>query len=162
MSPVHRYLAVVDDGHDVKDPVTVLQVFDGSSVALQLNEDAAWVRSTLLDRIEAGETPYRLRSISPRAAARIRARRERKINFNFFLLVRDDDPTDTPAGVLREWEPSGGSGLYAETYTREGEWTSSNVRLDIERGSNIWARIVPSDASTVHQIIASWNRRWKR
>ncbi|WP_208471821.1 hypothetical protein [Actinoplanes flavus] len=155
-----RYLAVIDDGHDVKNPVTVLRMIDGSSVALQLNEDAAWVRSTLLARIEAGEAPYRLRSISPRAAARIRKRREQKINFKFFLLVRDDDPTDTPVGVLREWEPTGG-GLYAETYTREGEWTRSNVRLDIERGSDIQNRIVPSDASTVHQIIESWHRLWK-
>ncbi|GAA0434363.1 hypothetical protein Aca07nite_00700 [Actinoplanes capillaceus] len=56
MSLAYRCLAVVDDGHDLKDPVTVLRMIDGSSVAPQLNEDAAWVRSALLARIEAGET----------------------------------------------------------------------------------------------------------
>lgn len=164
-----RYFAVTDDGHDDKDPLTVVRVVEGTGPygVTQLNDDAAWVRTSLLDRIEAGEVPYRLRPITARKAARIRERREKKVAFRYFVLVRDslpardDDLTDTPTGVLREWDASHGDGSYAETYTREGEWVHSNVRLDIERGSDIVTRIVPSDATTVHQLIESWHRRWK-
>jgi hypothetical protein len=112
-------------------------------------------------QIESGEVPYQLRSIKPKDAARIRKPREKKIAFRYFLLVKDDDPNDTPRGALREWDSSSGDRLYAETYTRDGEWEHTNVRLDIERGSDISNRIVPSDSTTVHQLIESWHRQWK-
>jgi hypothetical protein len=159
---VNHYFAVTDDRHDVKDPITVVRVVEGAGPygVTRLNDDAAWVRTALLDQIEAGEVPYWIRSITPKAAARIRERREKKIDFRYSILVRDDDPDDTPRGVLREWDPSGGGWPYAETYTRDGEWEHTNVRLDIERGSDITNRIVPSDASTVQQVIESWQRQW--
>lgn len=158
---MNHYFAVVDDQHDVKDPITVLRVVEGAGPygVTRLNDDAAWVRTALLDQIEAGEVPYRVRSITPNAAARIRKRREQKIVFRYSILVDDDDPTDTPHGLLREWDPSGAGWPYAETYNRNGEWVYSTVRLDIERGSNIVTRIVPSDSTTVHQVIESWQRR---
>jgi hypothetical protein len=158
---VIHYFAILDDQHDVKDPLTVVRVVEGGGPygVTRLNEDAAWVRTVLLDQIEAGEVPYRVRSITSKAAARIRERREKKIAFRYSILVGDDDPTDTPQGVLREWDPSGGGWPYAETYTRDGEWEHSTVRMDIERGSNISGRIVPSDASTVHRFIESVQRQ---
>jgi hypothetical protein len=153
-----RYFAVVDDRHDVKDPVAVIRVVDGTGPAgvTELSSDAYWVRSTLLDRIQAGELPYRVRSITAEAAARIRERRERAIAFRYSILVRDDDPADTPVGVLREWDATGSRGTYAETYAGpEQGWQPSNVRRNIERGSNIRNRLVPSDAATVHRFISS-------
>jgi hypothetical protein len=158
---VDHYFAVIDDSHDVTNPLTVVRVVEGTGPywVTRLNDDAAWVRTAILDQIEAGEVPYRVRSITPKVAARIRKRREKKIAFRYSILVNDDDPNDTPQGVLREWDPSDGGWPYAETYTGDGEWVHSNVRLDIERGSNIWARIVPSDSSTVYQVIESWQRR---
>jgi hypothetical protein len=154
---VNQYFAVLDDRHDTKDPVTVVRVVEGAGPygITRLNDDAAWVRTTLLDQIEAGEVPYRLRSITRKAAARIRERREKKVAFRYSILVRDDDPTDEPTGVLREWESASGDSSYAETFTGDGEWEHSNVRLNIERGSNIRNRIVPSDAATVHRFIES-------
>ena len=62
-------------------------------------------------------------------------------------------------GVLREWDASGGTGVYAETYTRDGAWEHSNVRQDAERASDIFTRIVPSDAARVGQFIASLRTR---
>jgi hypothetical protein len=156
----HRYFAIVDDRHDVKDPVTVVRVFDGAGPAgvTELNPDAYWVRSRLLDRIEAGEVPYRARLITEKAAARIREQRERKISFRYFLLVRDDDPDDRPVGVLREWDATGRDRTYAETYSGpDHRWLPSTVRQNIERGSDIATRIVAADASAVHRFISSLN-----
>jgi hypothetical protein len=158
---VNLYFAVTDDRHDVKDPVTVVRVVEGTGPyrVTQLNDDAAWVLTGLLDRIEAGEVPYQIQPISPKAAARIRKRREKKIAFRYSILVGDNDPTDTPAGVLREWDSSNGDSTYAETYTGAGEWEHTNVRLDIERGSNISTRIVPSNGAIVHWFIESMRAR---
>ncbi|MEU8232712.1 hypothetical protein AB0C12_24285 [Actinoplanes sp. NPDC048967] len=154
---MNQYFAVTDDRHDAKDPVTVVRVVEGAGPygITRLNDDAAWVRTTLLDQIESGEVPYRLRSVSRKAAARIRERREKKIAFRYSILVRDDDPSDEPIGVLREWDAASGDSSYAETFTRDGEWEHTTVRLDIERGSDIRNRIVPSDAATVHRFIES-------
>jgi hypothetical protein len=154
---VNQYFAVIDDRHDAKDPVTVVRVVEGTGPygITRLNDDAAWVRTTLLDQIEAGEVPYQLRSITRKAAARIRERREKKITFRYSILVRDDDPTDEPIGVLREWDAASGDSSYAETFSGDGEWKHTNVRLDIERGSDIRNRVVPSDAATVHRFIES-------
>jgi hypothetical protein len=157
---MHHYFAVIDDRHDAKDPLTVIRVVEGAGPygVTRLNDDAAWVRTALLDQIEAGEVSYRLQPIGPRAAARIRKRREKKIAFRYSILVDDGDLKDTPQGVLREWDASSGGGSYAESFTRDGEWVHCDVRLDIERGSDIRTRIVPSDASTVHQFIESLHR----
>ncbi|MGW4942996.1 hypothetical protein ACWEOZ_15585 [Actinoplanes sp. NPDC004185] len=158
---MNQYFAVTDDRHDTKDPVTVVRVVEGAGPygITRLTDDAAWVRTTLLDRIEAGEVPYQLRSITRKAAARIRERREKKIAFRYSILVRDEDPTDEPIGVLREWDAASGDASYAETFTRDGEWEHTSVRLDIERGSDIRNRVVPSDAATVHRFIESLQRR---
>lgn len=153
-----RYFAIVDDRHDVKDPVTVVRLVDGAGPAgvTELNPDAYWVRSTVLDRIETGEVPYRARPISDKAAARIREQRERTITFRYFLLVQDDDPDDRPVGVLREWDATGGDRTYAETYAGPADgWRPSTIRQNIERGSNITTRIVPGDAAAVHRFIGS-------
>jgi hypothetical protein len=131
---VNHYFAVLDDHHDVKDPLTVVRVSEHGSVR-QLTDDAAWATTRLLERIEAGEVPYRLRPITEKAAARIRERREKKVAYRYSVIVRNDDPNEKPVGVLREYDASDGSGMYGETYTRDGEWTHSNVREDIERAS---------------------------
>jgi hypothetical protein len=155
-----RYFAIVDDRHDVKDPLTVVRVDEqaGPAGVRELSRDVRWVRTTLLDRIDAGEVPYRAKLISDRAAAHIRERWEKKISYRYSLLVRDADPADGPVGVLREWDASDRDWVYAETYSRRaGGWRSSNVRQDIERGSNISLRIVASDAATVHRYVSSVN-----
>ncbi|MEE6309149.1 hypothetical protein V1634_20120 [Plantactinospora veratri] len=149
----------MDDEHDVKDPVTVVRVSERTGVTM-LHDDAAWVRTTLLDRIEAGEVAYQVRPISEKAAARIQQRREKKVAYRYSIVVTDDDPTDEPVGVLREWDASDGSGVYGQMYTRYGEWEHSNIRQDIERASNIRDRLVPSDAATVQQFIDSVRRRF--
>ncbi|BEL11047.1 hypothetical protein Q0Z83_092380 [Actinoplanes sichuanensis] len=158
---MNQYLAVIDDQHDVKDPITVIQVVPGAGPygVTRLNEDAAWVVTRLLDQISAGEVPYRVESITPKTAARIRNRRERGIDFRYSILVQDDDPTDRPVGVLREWDASRGGGTYAETFSSSNVWEHSSVRLDIERGSDISTRIVPSDSATVHRFIEAVQRR---
>jgi hypothetical protein len=155
---VNHYFAVVDDEHDVKDPVTVVRVAERTGVTA-LNDDAAWVRTTLLARIEAGEVPYQVRPIAEKAAVRIQRQRERKVAYRYSIIVSDDDPADEPVGVLREWDASDGSGVYGQTYTRHGEWKHSNIRQDIERASNIRDRLVPSDAATVQRFIASMPSR---
>ncbi len=155
-----RYFAVLGGRHDVKDPVTVVRVVDGAGPAgvTELNPDAYWVRSTVLDRIEAGEVPYRARLITEKAAARIREQRERTITFRYFLLVRDDDPADRPVGVLREWDATGRDRTYAETYSGpDRQWRPSSIRQNVERGSNITTRIVPGDAAAVHHFISALN-----
>ncbi|WP_230394846.1 hypothetical protein [Plantactinospora alkalitolerans] len=154
-----HYFAVVDDEHDVKDPLTVVRV-SGRTGVTELHDDAAWVRSTLLDRIEAGEVAYQVRRISEKAAARIQQQREKKVAYRYSIIVIDDDPTDQPTGVLREWDASDGSGTYGQRYTRADGWRHSNIRKDIERASNIRDRLVPSDAATVHQFIESMRRRF--
>jgi hypothetical protein len=156
----YRYFAIVDDRHDAKDPLTLVRVDEqaGPAGVRELSRDVRWVRTTLLDRIDAGEVPYRAVSIGDRAAGHIRERWEKKISYRYSLLVRDADPTDAPVGVLREWNATDRDWVYAETYSRRaGGWGSSNVRQDIERGSNISLRIVASDAATVHRYISSVN-----
>jgi hypothetical protein len=185
----YLFFAVIDDQHDVKNPLTVVRVSNcarphgdsrlddrGAGVrtanldrrvldilsehgATQLNDHAAWVGSKMLHRIVAGEVPYRVQPITRKAAARIRKRRERTMDFHYSILVRADDPTDTPYAVLREWDPAGTGWGYTETYTREGEWEHDPVRLDFERSGEDRTRIVPSDSSTVHQFIESRHRK---
>ncbi|GAA0512664.1 hypothetical protein Ade02nite_96600 [Paractinoplanes deccanensis] len=154
---MNHYFAVLDDQHDVDDPVTVVRVAEGAGPhgVMRLNEDAAWSQTGLLDRIRSGELPYRLQPITAEAAARIREQREKTIDFRYSILVADDDPTNKPSGVLREWDASDGRGSYAETFTRAGEWEHSTVRMDIERGSNIANRIVPADEATVRRFTRS-------
>lgn len=156
---MNHYFALVDDEHDVKDPFTVVRASERSGV-FALNDDAAWVRTTLLDQIEAGEIAYQVRPISERAAVRIQQRREKRVSYRYSILVIDDDPTDQPTGALREWDASDGSGTYGQVYTRDGEWEHSNIREDIERASNNVNRIMPSDAATVHQFIETIQRRF--
>jgi len=151
----HRYFAVVDGDHDVDDPLTVVRVTADAGVT-ELTHNVAWVRTTLLDRIVAGEVPQQARPITEEAAVRIRERWDQKIAYRYFILVRDDDPTDKPVGVLRERDTSGWPGVHSETYTGHVDrWQHSNVRKDIERGSDISTRIVASDAATVHRFISS-------
>ncbi|MBU2668857.1 hypothetical protein KOI35_35640 [Actinoplanes bogorensis] len=158
---MRHYFAVVDDDHDVKDPVTLIRVVEGAGPAgiTRLNGDVAWARTELLGQIERGEVPYALREVTAKAALGLRERWARKIPFRYSVLVRDDDPADQPTGVLREWDATGSDHVYAEVYTREGRWESSTVRHDIERSSNIFNRIVPSDSSTVHRFIESLDRQ---
>jgi hypothetical protein len=76
-------------------------------------------------------------------------------DYRYSIVVRRDDPSDRAVGVLREWDAPDGGGTYGETYTRDGEWKHSNIREDIERASNIYNRLVASDAVTVGQFIAA-------
>ncbi|MBE1492470.1 hypothetical protein [Plantactinospora soyae] len=156
---MNHYFALVDDEHDVNDPFTVVRVSERTGV-FALDNDAAWVRTRLLDRIEAGEVAYQVRSISERAAARIQQRREEKVSYRYSILVFDDDPTAQPTGVLREWDASNGSGTYGQVYTRDCEWENSNIREDIERQGSDVIRIVPSDAATVSLFIDAIRRRF--
>ena len=154
---MRKFFAVVDDQHDAKNPVTVVRVSELGSVH-QLTEDAAWAQSTLLERIEAGAVPYRLRPITEKAAARVREGREKKVAYRYSIIVADDDPTDTPVGVLREWgESPSRSG--SETYsTRSHEWVHSYIRMEIDRANSNY-RLVPSDSSTVHQFVEARRSR---
>ncbi|GAA1582090.1 hypothetical protein [Actinoplanes couchii] len=154
-----RYFAVVDDRHDVRDPVTVIRVLEGAGPhgITRLNEDAAWEWTTLLDRIAAGEVDCRLQPIDAADAARIRRQRESGIAFRYSVVVREDDPARRPVGVLREWDATGG-GSYAEVFTRNREWEHSTIRLDIARGSNAWALVLPTDPATVGRFIANIGR----
>jgi len=93
--------------------------------------------------------------ITEDAAARIRERREEKIAFRYSFLVDDDDPADKPVGILREWDSTESKFVYAETYRRDRGWNPSDIRQNIERGSNLWARLVPADEAAVRRYIES-------
>jgi hypothetical protein len=85
-----QYFAVVGDGHDAKDPLTLVRVSESG-----LSEYAAWVPSKLVERIEAGEVPYRLVPVAEKAAARTRKQREKKVAYRYSIFVRATDPTNT-------------------------------------------------------------------
>ncbi|GIG90110.1 hypothetical protein [Plantactinospora endophytica] len=75
-------------------------------------------------------------------------------------LALRDHPTRVVGTGRPEWDASDGSGTDSQVYTREGEWEHSNIRMDIERASNTFNRLVPSDSATVHQFIESLRRRF--
>jgi hypothetical protein len=155
-----RYFAIVDDQHGVKDPLTVVRVFDdgGADGIQELSPECVWIRTALLDRIDAGEVPYRAKHINEKQALRIRERWERKIAYRYSILVEEDDPTDKPVGVIREWDASAGDRVYEERYIGPNvfQWLPSNERWESKngRGDNP-LRIVAGDAATVNQFIGS-------
>jgi hypothetical protein len=156
----HHYFAIVDNQHDVKDPLTIVRVFDdvGPGGVRELSPDVRWVRTTLLDRIDAGEVPYRAKPINTKQALRIRARWEKKITYRYSILVRENDPADEPVGVLREWDAATGNVVYEESYVGRDihQWLPSNERWEIEKGrGDTRLRIVASDAATVNLFIGS-------
>jgi hypothetical protein len=152
-----QYFAVVGDGHDAKDPLTLVRV-SGSGVVQELSEHAAWVPAKLPERIEAGDVPYRLVPVTEKAAARIRKQREKKVAYRYSIFVRADDPADTEIGVLREWDDGGITS--GEIYRLDdGEWALDPIRVDVERGETDLYRILDSDAATVNLWIEATRRR---
>ncbi|MEV6598296.1 hypothetical protein AB0M36_15660 [Actinoplanes sp. NPDC051346] len=152
-----QYFAVVGAGHDAKDPLTLVRVSE-SGLVQELSEHAAWVPAKLVERIEAGEVPYRLVPVTEKAAARIRKQREKKVAYRYSIFVWAADPTNTAIGVLREWDANGTTS--GEIYRiDDGEWALDPIRIDVERGATDFYRIMDSDASTVNLWIEAARRR---
>src|SRR5690349_17682179 len=109
-----HYFAIVDEQHTIKDPITVVRVFENSGPdgIRELSRDVVWVRTTLLDQIEAGEVRCRAKPINEKQALRIRERWEKKIDYRYSIVVDKDDPTDEPVRVIREWDASSGDVVY--------------------------------------------------
>lgn len=154
----HHYFAIVDDSHDIKSPRTIVRVFDdmGPDGTRELTSDVVWARTTVLDRIRAGEVPYQAKSITEKQALRIRERWEKKIAYRYFVLVWEDDPTEKTVNVIREWDSSVFDTVYEEMYVGHDvqQWLPSNMRWEFENGRDYrLLRPVESDAGTVHQFI---------
>ncbi|MFI7547672.1 hypothetical protein [Actinoplanes sp. NPDC049599] len=159
----HHYFAIVDDRHDVKDPLTVVRVFAdvGAGGVRELTREVVWVPTTLLDRIDRGEVGYRAEPINEKQALRIRERWEKKISYRYSVVVREDDPAGEPVGVIREWDAAAGDLVYEERYVGRNvqQWLPSSRRWEIEEGRGSSRRLVACDAATVNQFISSLRGR---
>lgn len=156
-----RYFAIVDGRHNKKNPRAIMDVTIGrkSDLILEPDGDVIWTPSNLLHQIEAGEVPYRAEWITTKAAARIRERWEKRIDFRYFIIARKEDPHDHPIGVIRERVIAGTRLGHTERYSRKDGWVSDGMRVELERASDPWARIVPSDSASAQQVIDSLHRR---
>ncbi|MCA2214131.1 hypothetical protein [Jidongwangia harbinensis] len=151
----------MDAQHTVKEPLTVVRVFDeaGADGTRELSrDDVLWVRTTLLDRIATGEVPLRAVPITEKQALRIRERWERRISYRYSVVVDADDPTEETLGVVREWDASAGNAVHEERYVgyQVQQWLPSNKRWESEYGrGDTTPRLIPTDAATVHQYISA-------